>query len=134
MYLSLDELSEVDLAPFKKELESLRERFPTGSSRVNYQIKQAKLELLWKVFKRNSNPSSAFNGYLEDCKSWLNDYVLYKVIKEGNSAKSWEDWDSRIKDREPKALENFRNDNLERIKFHQWLQWQLYEQFKSVKT
>lgn len=134
MYLSLFELAEVDLAPFKKELESLRERFPTGSNRVNYQIKQAKLELLWKVFKRNSNPSSAFSGYLEDCKSWLNDYVLYKVIKEENSAKTWEDWDSRLKNREPKLLENFRNDNLKRIKFHQWLQWQLYEQFKGVKA
>ena len=134
MYLSLDELAEVDLAPFKKELSSLRERFPTGSNRVNYQIKQAKLEFLWKIFKKNSNPSSAFKGYLEDCKSWLNDYVLYKVIKEENSAKSWEDWDSRLKNREPQALENFRNDNLERIKFHQWLQWQLSEQFKSVKA
>lgn len=134
MYLSLDELSGADLAPFKKELESLRKRFPTGGNRVNYQIKQAKLELLWKVFQRNSNPPSAFNGYLQDCKSWLNDYVLYKVIKEENSAKTWEDWDSRLKNREPKALEDFRNDNLERIKFHQWLQWQLYEQFKSVKA
>ena len=134
MYLSLDELAEVDLTPFKKELSSLRERFPTGSNRVNYQIKQAKLEFLWKIFKKNSNPSSAFKGYLEDCKSWLNDYVLYKVIKEENSAKSWEDWDSRLKNREPQALENFRNDNLERIKFHQWLQWQLSEQFKSVKA
>ena len=112
MYLSLDELAEVDLTPFKKELSSLRERFPTGSNRVNYQIKQAKLEFLWKIFKKNSNPSSAFKGYLEDCKSWLNDYVLYKVIKEENSAKSWEDWDSRLKNREPQALENFRNDNL----------------------
>jgi 4-alpha-glucanotransferase len=134
MYLSLDKLAEADLAPFKKELESLRERFPTGSNRVNYQIKQAKLELLWKVFKRNSNPSSAFSGYLEDCESWLNDYVLYKVIKEENSAKTWEDWDNRLKNREPRTLESFRNDNLERIKFHQWLQWQLYEQFKSVKA
>lgn len=134
MHLSLDELSQADLATFKNELSSLRERFPTGSNRVNYQIKQAKLELLWKVFKRNSNPSSPFKEYLEDCKSWLNDYALYKVIKEENPAKSWEDWDSRLRSREPKLLENFRNDNLERIEFHQWLQWQLYEQFKNVKA
>lgn len=134
MYLSLEELTEADLAPFKDELQSLRGKFPTGSDRVNYQIKQAKLELLGKIFKgaKDCFPST-FESYLKDNTSWLKDYTIYKVIKEKNSEKSWEDWESQLRNREPKALENFKGDNLERIKFHQWLQWQLFEQFKKVK-
>lgn len=134
MYLSLEELTEADLAPFKDELQSLRRKFPTGSDRVNYQIKQAKLELLGKIFKgaKDCFPST-FDSYLKDNTSWLKDYTIYKVIKEKNSEKSWEDWESQLRNREPKALENFKGDNLERIKFHQWLQWQLFEQFKKVK-
>ncbi len=71
---------------------------------------------------------------MENCKSWLDVYVLYKVIKEKNFEKNWEDWEEEFKNRDPKVLENFKQDNLERIRFHSWLQWQLFEQFKKVKA
>ncbi len=134
MYISIEGLFNVDLAPFKNEIKALRYRFPCGSRRVNYAIRKAKLELLRKIFKKGiKKPSAAFSKYIADNKFWLDDYALYKVIKENNSESSWEKWDGRLKYRDSHALEALSRNNTEAIEFHKWLQWQLYKQFKAIK-
>jgi len=59
MYLSLRELREVEMASFHSRLDDLRRRFPTGKARVNYGIKQAKLNLLREIFDSRSWDDSA---------------------------------------------------------------------------
>lgn len=135
MYLSLESLYNVTLEPFKNEIHALREQFPCGASRVNYKIKQAKLALLRKIFKKAmKGQSAAFNKYVADNKFWLEDYALYKAIKESNTSGSWEYWNAGLKYRDKEILKVFRKNNAETIEFHKWLQWQLYSQFKAVKN
>ena len=138
MYLSLRGLKAVKMSAFKAKLNKLSEKFPSGGERVDYGIKQAKLELLWKVFEHHRNLVDSgcvkdFNRYLEENKFWLEDYALFKVIKEKNNQSGWEAWEDKLKYRDQKALELFERENLKRISFHKWLQWQLCEQFKVIK-
>lgn len=138
MYLSLRGLKSVKLPAFKDKLDGLMEKFPAGGERVDYGIKQAKLELLWEIFKDHQDltePSSIkyFKHYSEENKFWLEDYARFKVIKEKNNQSSWEAWDDKLKHRDSQALKLFERENSERISFHKWLQWQLCEQFKVVK-
>lgn len=134
VYLSLEHLAGVDAAGFKKEIAKARKAFPPGGERVNYGVKKAKMEILWKMFKkcRDKFPA-AFDEFVEEQSFWIHDYVLYKAIKEEQGLRSWEDWQAPLKNREAGALEEARERNREKIVFYQWLQWQIAEQFKAAK-
>lgn len=134
MYLSLSHLSKAPVKPFLREIESLRKRFPTGGSRVNYGVKRAKLDLLWRIFKNSSRKLPViFEQFVEQNQFWLKDYAIFKVIKENHQWKGWEEWEDSLKRRDPNAIQSVEWMNHERIQFHQWLQWQLFEQFRVVK-
>ncbi len=134
MYLSLSRLIEAPVKPFLREIESLRKRFPTSGSRVNYGVKRAKLDLLWRIFKNSSRKLPViFERFVEQNQFWLKDYAIFKVIKENHQWKGWEEWEDPLKRRDPNAIQSVEWMNHERIQFHQWLQWQLFEQFRSVK-
>lgn len=138
MYLSIEALWGVglkSLESFGSEIKDLRKSFPAGGrrKRVNYHIKQAKLDLLWKLFKDNQEFPEEFKNYIRENKFWLEDFCLFKVIKEKNQEQSWESWDNPLRQRDPQALSLLEKGNGERLLFHKWLQWQLYVQFKMAK-
>ena len=138
MYLAIEALRAVrlkSLGSFGDELRQLRKSFPLGGrrKRVNYKIKQAKLELLWKIFKDNQEFPRDFQAYVQENSFWIEDYAFFKVIKEKNEEKGWEFWGSRLRQRNIQSIKSFEKENLERLKFHKWLQWQLFEQFKMVR-
>jgi len=134
MYLSLDHLVEVKTELYAKDIESLRKKFSVQRTSVNYKIKTAKLDLLWKIFKEQvSKDLASFKKYCLKNEFWLKDYACFKVIKEENAGKRWEEWPSPFKEKNPQAIQNFERTHQERIRFYEWLQWQLSEQFKEVK-
>ena len=134
MYLSLGKLKNVDLKPFRKEIRSLKNEYPSLSSQVNYRIKFRKTEILKKIFLKN-DPSGdlKFNEYIELNFHWLKYYCIFKILTELNSGKNWQEWELKYKYIAPlsteKILQTFKNE----VKFYCWVQWQLYEQMKSVK-
>ena len=136
MYLSIsDILSKEEAEFFKSDLETLKKRFPPGPPRVNYQIKAAKLELLWRIFKRQKAAGKReFENFRELSRFWLRDYAVFKVLKELNGQKNWESWEPALKDKNPAAILQFTRDHSEQVVFQEWMQWQLYKQFKKVKA
>jgi len=133
MHLSIPDL-QVDLKPFRNDLDQLKKNFPTGKERVNYEIKPAKLSLLRKIFSRNFDPkNSMFGKYVLGNSFWLRDYVLFTVINEKSGRKNWELWENELKNRNPEELQKFESTYSEDLQFQMWLQWQLFEQFRSVK-
>jgi 4-alpha-glucanotransferase len=134
MYLSLDELKDVNLNLFKKEIRDLKKYVPTGGEKINYKIKYEKIKLLYKIYKTAYvNRIRKFEEFKKNNLYWLKDYALYKVIKELQQNKSWEDWGERYKNRDSKALLEIEDDFFKRLNFFYWVQWQLFEQFKAVK-
>ncbi len=134
MYLSIEKLSNLEMKPFLTLIQSLRKRFPVKGRRVNYEIKKAKLELLWIIFqKMDRNNSTKFRKFVSANSDWLEDYALFKVLKERFEGKSWFEWPEELKSRSAEALSKFAEENEGRIEFQEWLQWQLSEQFKETK-
>ncbi len=127
MYVSLDHLIEVRMKPYRKNVELLRKTFNTRQTRVNYKIKAAKLDLLWKIFKEQvPKDLPPFRRYRLKNQFWLKDYACFKVIKEENGGKSWEEWPAPLKERNPQAIRDFSEVHQERIRFHEWLEWQRF--------
>lgn len=135
MYLALEQLEDCDLKGFDKDLHALRKNFPTGKGPVDYGIKKAKLELLGRIFESpaTSKQSKKFQTYLTANKSWLTDYALFKTLKDEFQLAGWMDWPEAFREKEPKAVAAFLKQKKNEVLFHQWLQWQLFEQFRGVK-
>jgi 4-alpha-glucanotransferase len=146
MYLRLDALRGVDAGAFRAEIETLRDGFPTGRERVNYGIKAAKLNLLWEMF-RSAGGAAAARGrpgssdgarspemrrFVEANRYWLEDYALFKALKEKFRERGWESWDEPFRRRDPAALERFAAEHRDRVEFYRWLQWQACEQFRAA--
>jgi 4-alpha-glucanotransferase len=111
----------------------IKNKFKTGRGRVNYMIKKSKMDLLWKMFKRGSyEKDKSFNKFRGKTKYWLRDYSIYKVIGEKQKTQNWEAWPPKFKDRRIEGIKRFAASNKKRICFYEWLQWQLYEQFRIV--
>lgn len=133
MYLSLNHLIGADTYVFKKEIAALAQAFPTGR-RVNYQIKRAKLDLLWKIFlKAKARRAPGFDKFRRAHAPWVGPYALFKVIKAREADKGWQDWPENLKMRQENSLGSLEREAAEEILFHQWLQWQLFHQFRRVR-
>ncbi len=134
MYLSLGQMTAVDLKPFEKDIESLKSKFPAKTANVDYGIKAAKLKLLLKMFKKAAGSlPDAFYRFTRENQYWLEDFVTFKVIKDIQDQKGWESWPDDLKHKQPSAVQAIRSEYPFEIKFHQWLQWQIFEQFRTVK-
>jgi 4-alpha-glucanotransferase len=134
MYLSLEALRGVRTHFFRKEIERIRGSYPLGGRSVNYGIKRAKLELLWLIFQSlEKKREPAFESFCREQSFWLRDFALFKVLKESFHNTGWEDWPEGYREKDRKTLEAFAQDRPERLEFYQWLQWQLFEQFREAK-
>ncbi|MFB3918610.1 MAG: 4-alpha-glucanotransferase [Candidatus Velamenicoccus archaeovorus] len=135
LYLRLEKLKGADIKPFLPRLLEIKDKFPAGRPRVDYQIKKAKLDLLWDIFSSISpEGADGFGSFLKDNAFWIEDYALFKVIKERNGGMGWEGWPEDLKNRGKTALQAFREAYRQNILFHQWLQWQLFEQFRDARS
>ena len=135
MYVSIENLKKVSLDSFREEIKHLQKKFPTKHNRVDYKIKKAKLELLWLIFKQvEDKKNSLFESFQSKNKFWLNDYARFKVIQEISGGKNWESWEYSLKQKDFEATKKFENAHRDKILFQMWLQWQLFEQFKEVKS
>ena len=133
-YLSLEDIPGAKKNFLKAKVNQLKKEFPTGKSRVDYRIKKAKLGLLWDIFlEEGQYTSKEFKKFVEYNGYWINDFALYKVIKEYHQGKPWYEWEDKYKNRNISQLEVFRKEHEKEIVFQIWVQWQLYKQFKEVK-
>lgn len=134
VYLSLRDLIGIEKGGLEKELKSLARKFPVKTKHVNCKIKNGKLQRLWLIFLKRAKFSLKFQKFVKKQNFWLENYALYKILKETYQKKSWEDWPRSFKNRNQKALSEFKKKYLQKIKFQKWLQWQLFEQFKKIKN
>jgi 4-alpha-glucanotransferase len=93
-----------------------------------------KLRLLRRAFERyQAGAAPALGGEFEAFRtaqaSWLDDYALFKALKEANGGGSWLDWDDALRLHEPEVLERARErlrTPIEELSFRQFLffrQW-----------
>ena len=96
----------------------------------------------------------AYNAFCEQCKglhglshylpedwyaftlkndSWLPDYALYMAGKTEFQMRSWQEWPAEVRDREPGALEGFRQHCADEVRFWTFLQYEFDKQWSALK-
>ncbi|HMS35180.1 MAG TPA: 4-alpha-glucanotransferase [Ignavibacteria bacterium] len=134
MYISIKKLRKADLSPFRKELRSLRKRFPKGGDRVNYEIKNEKLKLLRKIFATVDLKSiSKYNEFVSRNIHWLKYYSLFKILTGLNDGRNWNEWELKYQYVSSLTSQKVLHAHNDEVEFQYWLQWQLYEQLITIK-
>lgn len=98
----------------------------------------AKSELLEGAFRTFSargrqRDNRALDDFIQENSYWLDDYVLFRALKEKFDFRSWEEWPGDIARREPGALSSARREMAERIRKHAWLQFVAHRQWREVR-
>ncbi|OOZ42158.1 4-alpha-glucanotransferase [Solemya pervernicosa gill symbiont] len=96
--------------------------------------KQKKPPLIAKAFAaimhaEHGEVRNEFEVFVANNSEWLEDYALYRLLKNNHQGKGWFDWPTPLRDRSESALKEVRHNNAEalaEIRFEQFLfqrQW-----------
>ena len=133
-YLSLENLQLCGQPDIKSRTEELRAKFPCAGPYLDYGIKKEKEKLLWDIFRQEElRGLPQFRQFRDENSYWINNFALYKILKDYHKGKAWYEWDEEYKNRDSLQLEAFRDEHEKEILFQIWVQWQVYRQFKQLK-
>jgi 4-alpha-glucanotransferase len=98
----------------------------------------AKIPLLRKAcdnFRTRATPElkQAFEEFCQSKADWLEDYALFRSIKDAHGGSSWHEWESAIARREPTAIEQWREKLASEIFYHKFFQFEFFRQWMDLK-
>src|SRR5436190_17662491 len=86
------------------------------------ELKSGGLSLVFEQYAENSSDDLAreFQQFCEMNSWWLDDYALYRALRQAHGDRAWTDWDAALSFREETALNNARvhwRDQIQRERF-----------------
>ena len=103
-------------------------------STVDYEkVIAQKKELLHKAFFSFKEDVS-YLAFIQEQSWWLEDYALFMAIKQHNELRSWMTWDKEVRFRKPEVLAAFKEEHIEDIKFHRFVQYMFFTQWNKLKA
>jgi len=130
-----DSISSFAIEPMYLRLDTAEKIPATIKQHVNYRIKSEKLGILRHTFagKTDYLSQSGFKRFVEENAYWLDDFGLYRTLRDYHNGMAWYEWGDFYKNRDRHMLEKFVKEHQEEIDFHKWTQWVTFEQFKAAK-
>lgn len=114
----------------REELESCRAAQPYA---VDFpQLTAQRSALLHRAFQRAPEALLQAVQDFEKEQEWLPDFALYTALQQ-KTGKDWYDWESALKKREPKALEQAREALSEEIRELCFIQYLFFSQWAAIK-
>jgi 4-alpha-glucanotransferase len=107
--------------------------------RVDYSVvtgfKAQLLARAWENFQSGAAPAlkQPLEEFERQQRSWLEDYALYRAIKDARGGASWYEWPAELIERKPAVLERARKDLQSGIGYHKFGQFLFYRQWLNVK-
>ncbi len=115
-----------------------RPEFPVNL--VDYgPVIQWKLKLLDRAFGHyQANPNAKmekeFKRFQKEQANWLVDFALFMAIKESQGGVSWNFWPKPLRQRNPRALSEFRKENEVAIQSHTFRQFLFFRQWNQLRN
>ena len=134
--------------PYFIDLETLEEeklllpgeaaRYDWGGdpSRVDYEkIYQGRAAILYQAYLLGWRRDEAQVVSFEEAnRGWLEDYALYMALKRHFQMHSWQEWPADIRLRQPAAIQRYRAQLKNDIRFWTYVQYLYYRQWQALKS
>lgn len=92
------------------------------------------LECAYKRWlKQGGHREQAFLTFKYKNHDWLEDYVLFMSIKERFHYRPWYEWPEALKNHEATAINRIRSEDIEKIYFWEFTQYQFFKQWQELK-
>src|SRR5258706_2368760 len=107
--------------------------------RVDFeQVHKSKEIVLAKAFahyRRTTDTElrSAFETFTEQNASWLDDYALFRALKDAHGGLAWHGWDPALVRREPDAISATQDELSKQIEAQKFYQFLFFQQWVDLK-
>ncbi len=95
-------------------------------------FKQKLFDLAFKKFGDESY-KGGYELFVSQQKDWLEDYAVFIVAKSLFGGECWDQWPKGLKDRNPKALTEFKKKNAKKIDQVKFIQYLFFRQWNKLK-
>jgi len=108
--------------------------------RINFgEALDLKDELLRRAYERytkttDTNLRSAFETFAQRSANWLDDYALFRALKDAHGGVAWNEWEPSLVRRTPSALDRAREELREEIEAQMFYQFLFFRQWFALKT
>jgi 4-alpha-glucanotransferase len=145
-YLALEEVEEVAAAGVAatlgpeaaRELDQVRyaARVPWAAVR---RLKRHALRVAYERFRDGPYRSGGdrardFARFREAERAWLEDYALFRALRDEHHEVAWTDWPAPLRDREPGALAAARARLDDAVHYHEYVQWLCDTQLRAARA
>lgn len=146
IYATIDALPDIDAGDVERVLgeEGIRERRDLRAlDHVDYgRVRALKMRVLEAAFrnfderewKRDTTRAAELRAFAAHEELWENDLALYVALREEHHDRGWSTWPTPERARDPATLDEARVRLANRIRLHQWLQWQLFMQWGAARS
>lgn len=99
-------------------------------------LKYPLLRKACEAFREQATPEQQqqFAAFCQDKAAWLDDYALFMALKDAHGGASWHTWEVELVQRQPDALETARQTYADQIFYHQFVQFQFFQQWSALKN
>ena len=136
MYISLSRLPGADDKSIRSKIADLKKKFPAGGKHVDYGIRAARIALLRQIYSNGGNGlgSKEFKEFTVRNEYWLDDFALFKVLKNYHEGRPWYEWENGYREHDLEKIGIFRKSRTQEIEFEKWMQWTAFTQFKKARA
>jgi 4-alpha-glucanotransferase len=98
--------------------------------------KEQILKLAYQNYTKttNTNLRSEFETFARREAHWLDDYALFRALKDVHNGVAWNDWEPAFSSRDPSALARAREELREEIEAQKFYQFLFFKQWFALKS
>jgi 4-alpha-glucanotransferase len=98
--------------------------------------KKALLDKAFDNFKNNADGLSRneFNAFCHETAYWLEDYSLFRALKDAHGGVEWTRWEQQFATRDPGALAHAREALRDRVEAEKFFQFLFFKQWLALKA
>jgi 4-alpha-glucanotransferase len=100
------------------------------------EFKNALMRRAFENFKHTTDVSlrGGFETFSQQAHAWLDDYALYRALKDARGGVAWNKWEPELVRREAGALAAARDSLHEQIEAHKFYQYLFFKQWSALKS
>jgi 4-alpha-glucanotransferase len=110
-----------------------------AAERIEYgPVIEYKHKLLWHAFENFGRGHDAhlrgeFDAFCHESAAWLDDYALFRAMKDVRAGAAWPGWERPMVERDPAALQAARTALSEKIEARKFWQFLFFKQWAALK-
>jgi 4-alpha-glucanotransferase len=135
LLIALDRLPEVQASPELRRAAAALHDSLEGPPRVLYpRVRRERGRILEAAFERRREAldgDADFQAWVAQNAEWLEDFALYRALREAHGWRSWEDWGPAFAAAD--ARRRFAEENAARLQLNRWMQYEVDRQLVAAR-